>query len=90
VKEGNFSRLFEWAEDRGVMEYDKIKMKKPIIDLIYIFYSRQDLREIFPEVESNHDISNLLLWGIEKGVFEEPLLSKHKDFFLEYNAKVMN
>jgi len=82
--DGSLSKLVNWADTHGYREHEILKKHEALYDLLSLYYSRIDLQEMFPEVATDHDIKNLMKWTVEKGIFEEPKLSKNDDYFYGY------
>ena len=82
--DGNLSKLIKWADTHGYRQHEVLKKHEALYDLLSLYYSRTDLQEQFPEVEKNHDIKNLIIWAMEKGMDEEPKLSVHDNYFHGY------
>ena len=82
--DGNLSKLVKWADTHGYKQHGVLKTHEALYDLLSLYYSRIDLQELFPEVATDHDIKNLIIWAIEKGVDEEPKLNVHKNYFYGY------
>ena len=82
--DGDLSKLVKWADTHGYKQHEVLKKHEALYDLLSLYYSRIDLQELFPEVATDHDIKNLIIWAMEKGTDEEPKLSVHNDYFYGY------
>jgi hypothetical protein len=82
--DGNLSKLIGWADTHGYKEHEVLKKHEALYDLLSLYYSRIDLQEQFPEVIRDHDIKNLIIWAMEKGIYEESKLSVHSKYFYGY------
>ena len=87
VKEGNYKDLFNWAQKNGINTYTELKIHQSTIDLLNIYYSNNELREKFPEVEKQHDLSQLLEWAINDGSSQYPSLKNHVPSLEHYYNK---
>jgi hypothetical protein len=81
VKENDFSRIITLSEKNKIKENEVLDGDIHQIDLLKIYYSRQDLQTKFPEVKNNHNLKNLFQWAVKTGTEEKVISKTERDYF---------